>query len=257
MRILSKPKTKKVTAENMNQHFFDDSSPHLDSFGLVLLMTCGLMLLLLFVDIDLKSSLLGLQHGLVSLFAATTLIYSLRASGVSKRYRMITIALIAAGFLTTFILILGHVFGSMDMGDQNVRLFSIIWVIIAIVTPIATTRRVFMHRTVTMNTLFAAVASYLQIAIAFALTYMVLDAFMDGQLFKQAYQSTLFMYFSLVTITTVGYGDLTATNDIGRAISVLEALVGQIYLVVVIAMLVGLFVVTRDQVLRKKLKSKK
>jgi hypothetical protein len=48
-----------------------------------------------------------------------------------------------------------------------------------------------------------------------------------------------FLYFSFVTITTVGYGDLTAGTSLGCSIAIAEALTGQIYLVTVVAAIVG------------------
>ena len=48
-----------------------------------------------------------------------------------------------------------------------------------------------------------------------------------------------FLYFSFITQTTVGYGDFTASGDLGRALAVLEALGGQLYLVTIIAVLVS------------------
>jgi hypothetical protein len=53
------------------------------------------------------------------------------------------------------------------------------------------------------------------------------------------------MYFSLTTITTTGYGDLTAQTDVGRTLAMAEAVIGQIYLVTFVAMLVGLFIAGR------------
>ena len=50
-----------------------------------------------------------------------------------------------------------------------------------------------------------------------------------------------FVYFSFVTLTTLGYGDLTARADLGRMIAICEALFGQLYLVSVVAILVGSF----------------
>ena len=48
-----------------------------------------------------------------------------------------------------------------------------------------------------------------------------------------------FLYFSLASLTTVGYGDLTAATDLGRAMAVTEALIGQFYLVTVLAVIVS------------------
>jgi hypothetical protein len=48
-----------------------------------------------------------------------------------------------------------------------------------------------------------------------------------------------FVYYSFVTMTTLGYGDLTARANLGRMLSVTEALFGQLYLVSVVAVLVA------------------
>ena len=50
------------------------------------------------------------------------------------------------------------------------------------------------------------------------------------------------MYFSLVTITTLGYGDLSAAEPFGRLLTTVEAVVGQVYLVTFVGMIVGLIV---------------
>ena len=59
--------------------------------------------------------------------------------------------------------------------------------------------------------------------------------------FAQTADATLpnFLYFSFITQTTVGYGDFSAATDLGRTLAVLDALLGQLYLVTVLALLVG------------------
>jgi hypothetical protein len=47
------------------------------------------------------------------------------------------------------------------------------------------------------------------------------------------------MYFSFITMATVGYGDLTPIGGLGRALAVMEGMLGQIYLVTAVAALVG------------------
>ena len=47
------------------------------------------------------------------------------------------------------------------------------------------------------------------------------------------------MYFSYTTLTTTGFGDFTAGTGLGRSVTIAEALIGQLYLVVVVALIVG------------------
>ena len=75
----------------------------------------------------------------------------------------------------------------------------------------------------------------------FLFVYSAAAALGSGPFFAQGTDGTLTtrLYFSYVTLATLGYGDYTAAGDFGRTVSVIEALVGQIYLVTVIALLVG------------------
>ena len=47
------------------------------------------------------------------------------------------------------------------------------------------------------------------------------------------------VYFSFVTLTTIGYGDIVAANDLSRGLAIFEALLGQLYLVTVVSLVVG------------------
>jgi len=62
-----------------------------------------------------------------------------------------------------------------------------------------------------------------------------------GRFFAQQDSTTVAhcLYFSFTTLTTVGYGDLTAASNLGHTLSVTEALSGQIYLVTVVSVIVG------------------
>jgi hypothetical protein len=63
----------------------------------------------------------------------------------------------------------------------------------------------------------------------------------SGDFFSQGTDGTrsLRLYFSFVTLATLGYGDYTPAHELGRTLAVVEALFGQLYLVTVIAVLVS------------------
>jgi hypothetical protein len=99
--------------------------------------------------------------------------------------------------------------------------------------------RIFRHPVINVETILGAIDAYLMIGISFAAIYLMLDD-LDPNFFRQgAADSVKYLYFSFVVITTLGFGDLTPRTDVGRVIVSLEALLGQIFLVTVVAVLVA------------------
>jgi hypothetical protein len=94
---------------------------------------------------------------------------------------------------------------------------------------------------VTERTLSGVLAIYLLIGMAFALVGSAVAAIEDGPYFEGETDPSLsdFIYFSYVTLSTTGYGDFLPVTDVGRMLAVAEALIGQIYLVTVVAMIVA------------------
>jgi voltage-gated potassium channel len=96
---------------------------------------------------------------------------------------------------------------------------------------------------VNVQTVLGAVCIYLVIGMLFAsfdsgLSHLSGRPFFAG---VSSATSSQYMYFSFVTLTTVGYGDLTPQSGAARALAVSEGLMGQLYLVTVLALLVGSF----------------
>ena len=86
-------------------------------------------------------------------------------------------------------------------------------------------------RTVTIQAVFGAIAVYLVVGIAFALAAN-LDANLTGdQYFAQVRSASLsqYVYFSYVTLATLGYGDLTPATAVGRLLAVTETIAGSLY----------------------------
>jgi hypothetical protein len=96
---------------------------------------------------------------------------------------------------------------------------------------------------VTLQAVAGALTTYLLLGLEFALLIRVLVGISAHAYFEQAANAAVNqsqeIYFSFTTLTTTGYGDLTPALNAGRALSVLEMLIGQIYLVTVIGLLVG------------------
>jgi hypothetical protein len=86
-----------------------------------------------------------------------------------------------------------------------------------------------------------AICIYILIGLVFLFVYSAIAALGDGNLFAQGTDGTrsIRLYFSFVTLATLGYGDYTPAGDLGRTVAAVEALFGQLYLVTVIALLVS------------------
>ena len=81
---------------------------------------------------------------------------------------------------------------------------------------------------------------YILVGMLFALVYGAIDRLGHGFFVNNAQATpSNCLYFSFTTLTTVGYGDLTAKSNLGHTLSVSEALLGQIYLVTVVSVLVS------------------
>jgi hypothetical protein len=94
---------------------------------------------------------------------------------------------------------------------------------------------------ITVQTMMGVLCAYLLIMSVFAYSYAVIGEFGDGPFFNQGEQWNQignYLYYSLITITTVGMGDFTAATQLGRSLTAAEALVGQIYMVTVVAVIV-------------------
>jgi len=97
--------------------------------------------------------------------------------------------------------------------------------------------------TVTWEKICAALCVYLLFAYFWASTYTVIDYLKPKSFLNTPNGFPDLVYFSFVTITTVGYGDIVPLHPLTRALATLEAILGQFYLAVLVARLVGLHIV--------------
>lgn len=99
------------------------------------------------------------------------------------------------------------------------------------------------QREINRQSISGAVCVYLLVGIVFTFVYGALAELGSADFFVQGTDGTTSerVYFSYVTVATLGYGDFTPAGSLGRALAVSEALLGQLYLVTIVALLVGRF----------------
>jgi voltage-gated potassium channel len=107
--------------------------------------------------------------------------------------------------------------------------------------PIAIGQSIVRRKVVDIRTVLGALCIYVLIGMLWAYIFAIMGSVGSRPFFAQQVHANAaqYTYFSFVTLTTVGYGDLTAATNVGRGFAVLEALLGQIYLVTVVAVLVS------------------
>jgi hypothetical protein len=206
-----------------------DESQSLD-FGLAALLLVGVYVLGELADTTRIGRVAG---GLMAYAAAFAVLRGIRASRAVTRW---SIGLLALGSLL-------RVLSAASDADALRVLASVIHLGIALAAPFLVLRFILRAGTVTLDVVFAGITLYLLIGILFGVIYTDIAwtnpaAFSPAQPVTSAGTSALF-YFSFIALTTVGFGDIAAASDLTRALVVVEALTGQLLLVVLISRLVG------------------
>ncbi len=115
---------------------------------------------------------------------------------------------------------------------------------------------------VTRDTIFGSICVYLLFGVIWALLYSITEVVLPGSFAIGPFSNlhygepfipkgftpvdfSHFVYYSFVTLTTLGYGDIVAVTNPARTLSMLEAIVGQLYLVVLVTRLVGMHIAQR------------
>jgi hypothetical protein len=199
-----------------------------DQYGLLLV----LILVLMVVGGTLGDGSWG-QLASVLLLGAT-LAFTMKTSRASRRLTRFVL-----GGAT--VLLIGSIAASAADSEYFHELTSAVSFLLIFAMIVAIARRLGTHMRVAWSMLAGALCAYLLIGLLFSAAYAFMSAREGGSIFAQTPQvsSVDTMYYSFITLTTVGYGDLTPVQDLPRMIAVTEALIGQIYLVTAVGLLVG------------------
>lgn len=201
-----------------------------DSYGLLLALLIGLYVL---IAAESHRNLWG--RFLISMILGAVLLLAFHTSHVRSRAFKIGIVLVVVADLANF---LQAAFGRQG-GDGS----TFIMFLLVLLAPIAIIHRIIRHESVGIETILGAICVYVLIAIAFAGIYGAINEAEPTGFFAQKVEPTNvdFLYFSFITLTTVGYGDLTPGTSTGQVVVTFEAVAGQIFLVTLVARLVSLY----------------
>ncbi len=137
-----------------------------------------------------------------------------------------------------------------DLGDLAVVARGLVIGFIVMLSVVLARDVFFRAKTVDAQVLYGAMSLYLLIGFCFAYAYAAAEQFNPGSISGlsdgNAKQGLIeFFYFSFITLTTLGYGDMAPVKPVARGLSMVEALLGQIYLAVVIARVVAMSMLRR------------
>jgi hypothetical protein len=206
-----------------------------DRFGMVLFFVVATIVVSALVEIGAswRSSLV------VTVISGAALVATGRAVGLRHGHRralVVGVALVLAGNVLFATL---EAVGVVTEGQQDSG--GLVWLVLVLVAPVLVIRRILAHRVVAMRTVIGAVTAYLQIAIAYAVAFRAIDAWSAQPFFGTEEPSTTYTYASLTTIATLGLGDVAPVGSLPRLVLSSEAVLGQVFLVTVVAVVVSRF----------------
>jgi hypothetical protein len=167
------------------------------------------------------------------LLEGATLLTALYASRVHRVVIRVAVVVVIAGLIGSL--------ATMGTSVSTGGAVALLDVMLVGAAPVAIGWSIFKRGFIDLHTVLGAICIYVLLGMIWAFVYTAISDLSSEPFFAQTAASSTadFLYFSYVTLTTVGYGDLTAAGGFGRAVAVLEALIGQVYLVTVVALLVS------------------
>ncbi|MDA0161385.1 potassium channel family protein [Solirubrobacter ginsenosidimutans] len=177
------------------------------------------------------------QEVLITALSASTLVLALRAGEVSLR--IVRLAVVAGAILVATV-------AALALADTTntgaARIAS--GLLVAVAPPaiaIGVLRGLRARGHTTVQAVLGVLCLYLMFGLFCAFAYGTIDHLGGAPVFANDVAATTAhcLYFSFATLTTVGYGDVLTRSDLGHTFAVTEALVGQVYLVTVVALLVS------------------
>lgn len=222
-------------ASNTHGTHSDDSTPTRSWGGIPVRERYGLVLTLILVGYLLTgfetSRLATLANALIWIVLLLT---TLLAPDLPERLRRSGLAAMVVVLLTA--IPLGFVASDLATGWGLLML-----AVAQLAAILAILNRITRHQIVTLQTVMGGIAAYALIAFMMAAVLHGTDLLTAGTFLNGVVSPGDYTYFSFVTLTTVGYGDIAPASDLAKRLVVVEAFVGQVFIITLVARLVSLW----------------
>ena len=207
-----------------------------DSYGLVLLLVVVTYVVSVSVTEERAASI-------VLTVQLATLWLTLRTSQAHRVVRIVADIVLCLAAVVAVLSFFVH-----NSGDQLGGIFTVCC-LLYLIAPFSIVRHLMLRRQIDTETLLGAIAAYLLIGMFFAFAYKAASEFGSVPFFGSAGTGSLSqdLFFSFVTMTTVGYGNLVPAANPGQTFAVLEAVTGQLFLVVAVGKIISSMRLRRDE----------
>jgi voltage-gated potassium channel Kch len=196
-------------------------------------LTISMVLLLLIFPFFEKSNI---QLIITNIFLTAVLIFGVYAVSYNKKNIVIASALGLPWFVLSWI-------DMFKLAPSNIiaPISNILLMLFLTFTMLVIFSFVLKSTEVNKDVLYGAVSIYMLIGGIWWVIYMLIEMMRPGS-FSGIKGWSDFLYYSFSTLTTVGYGDIVPVTSVARSFAVLEAIVGVMYLAIIISRLVGLYI---------------
>ncbi len=189
---------------------------------------------------------------IIRIFFTGILIFSVYTFSKKKDVLVISSILVVPAFVSNWLSQISPTPSLLIIKDcSNILFFGYIIFIILL--------KIFRSRKITSDLIYGSVCVYLLVGLVWAFIYSLLESTSPGSFYMSTSNIELlgnvkggptdihlFLYYSYTTLTTLGYGDITPITPPAQTISSLEAIVGQFYLTILVARLVGLHLTSKN-----------
>jgi Ion channel len=207
-----------------------------DSYGFVLL----LVMVTYIVSVSITETWAG---SIVLTVQLATVWFTLRTAQARPAVRLVAYIVLCLAAVAAVVGFFAH-----GTDTERGGVFAICC-LLYLIAPFSIVRHLMLRRDIDTETLLGAISAYLLIGMFFAFAYKAIGELGSVPFYGTAGHGSLSqdLFFSFVTMTTVGYGDLVPAANPGQTLAVLEALIGQLFLVVAVGKIISSYRPMRER----------